>query len=220
MPTTCRSSRSLHSKTDHLSLQIETHKHICPPILRKPQIASTLIFQKRFASDEFKESEPVATQEGETIESPIPPETTSADQLDLSEIQENEAEDTSMYQVQGDASDENAPTSASQEGAQEQSASSSVAQEISQKASNAAQLASEATASAASTMSGTASSLIDTRSAQPSDPLSRRTLYIGNLFFDVKEDDLKREFSKFGSVESVKMIYDGRGLSKGYASYH
>jgi nucleolin len=43
-------------------------------------------------------------------------------------------------------------------------------------------------------------------------------LYVGNLFFDVTEEDLKREFSRFGHVEKVTMIYDGRGLSKGYVN--
>ena len=42
-----------------------------------------------------------------------------------------------------------------------------------------------------------------------------KTLYVGNLFFDVKEEDLKREFAKAGNVVNVKIIYDQRGLSKG-----
>lgn len=41
------------------------------------------------------------------------------------------------------------------------------------------------------------------------------TLYIGNLYFDVTEEDLRRELERFGTVMSVKIIYDGRGLSKG-----
>ena len=40
-------------------------------------------------------------------------------------------------------------------------------------------------------------------------------LYIGNLYFDVTEDDLRREMERFGTVQSIKIIYDGRGLSKG-----
>ena len=44
-----------------------------------------------------------------------------------------------------------------------------------------------------------------------------KTLYIGNIFFDVTEDDLRREFAKHGNVTSVKVVYDARGLSKGYA---
>ncbi|KAI9722647.1 MAG: hypothetical protein M1812_001578 [Candelaria pacifica] len=43
-----------------------------------------------------------------------------------------------------------------------------------------------------------------------------QALYVGNLFFDVTEEDLKREMERYGVVKSVKIIYDGRGLSKGY----
>jgi len=39
---------------------------------------------------------------------------------------------------------------------------------------------------------------------------------VGNLFFDITEDALKTEFEKFGDVKSVRIIYDGRGLSKGF----
>jgi len=47
-----------------------------------------------------------------------------------------------------------------------------------------------------------------------------KTLYIGNLFFDVKEHDLEKEFSKAGRVVKTKIIYDQRGLSKGYVILH
>ena len=42
------------------------------------------------------------------------------------------------------------------------------------------------------------------------------TLYIGNLYYEVTADQLKRVFSRFGEIESVKLIYDNRGLSRGY----
>ena len=41
------------------------------------------------------------------------------------------------------------------------------------------------------------------------------TVYIGNLFFDVTAEDLKNEFSRAGNVDTAKIIYDTRGLSKG-----
>lgn len=41
------------------------------------------------------------------------------------------------------------------------------------------------------------------------------TLYVGNLFFDVAESDVQREFEKAGEVASIRIIKDGRGLSKG-----
>jgi RNA recognition motif-containing protein len=43
------------------------------------------------------------------------------------------------------------------------------------------------------------------------------TLYVGNISYSMKEDDLKQAFSKFGQVLSVKIITDRRtGKSKGY----
>ncbi|KAF2836523.1 RNI-like protein [Patellaria atrata CBS 101060] len=47
---------------------------------------------------------------------------------------------------------------------------------------------------------------------QPSDC----TLYVGNLFFEVTADTLKREFGQFGPIKYTKIIYDPRGLSKGF----
>ena len=41
------------------------------------------------------------------------------------------------------------------------------------------------------------------------------TVYVGNLFFDVREDDLRREFESCGTIESAKVVMDSRGLSKG-----
>lgn len=42
-------------------------------------------------------------------------------------------------------------------------------------------------------------------------------LYVGNLSFQVQEDDLRSEFTKFGEVVSVKIITDrDTGRSKGF----
>ena len=42
-------------------------------------------------------------------------------------------------------------------------------------------------------------------------------MYIGNLAYDVTEDDLKNAFSEFGEVSSVKIIIDKfSGRSKGF----
>ena len=46
----------------------------------------------------------------------------------------------------------------------------------------------------------------------------KETIYVGNLFFDVTEEDLKRELSRFGPVQKCRLMRDGRGLSKGYVS--
>jgi len=42
-------------------------------------------------------------------------------------------------------------------------------------------------------------------------------IYVGNLNYKVKEDDLRAVFSDYGQVESVKMIADKMsGRSKGF----
>ena len=51
------------------------------------------------------------------------------------------------------------------------------------------------------------------RAAAPNDPKS--TVYVGNLFFDITENDLQTEFRRFGPVEKVRVMRDTRGLSKG-----
>ncbi|KAF2109542.1 RNA binding domain-containing protein [Lophiotrema nucula] len=43
-----------------------------------------------------------------------------------------------------------------------------------------------------------------------------KTVYVGNLYYEVAEDQLKRVFGRFGPIESVKVIYDNRGLSRGF----
>lgn len=40
-------------------------------------------------------------------------------------------------------------------------------------------------------------------------------LYVGNLYFEINEEILRKEFMKFGHVNSVKIISDPRGMSKG-----
>lgn len=51
---------------------------------------------------------------------------------------------------------------------------------------------------------------------EPSPP--NKTLYVGNLYYEVTEDQLKRVFSRFGEVKSVKIVYDNRGMSRGYVA--
>ena len=42
-------------------------------------------------------------------------------------------------------------------------------------------------------------------------------IYVGNLSYSVKEDDLRTLFAEFGEIESVKIISDGfSGQSKGF----
>jgi nucleolin len=41
------------------------------------------------------------------------------------------------------------------------------------------------------------------------------TVYVGNLYFEVNDNALRQHFEPFGTVKSVRIVYDHRGLSKG-----
>lgn len=45
-----------------------------------------------------------------------------------------------------------------------------------------------------------------------------KVVYIGNIQFDATPETLGEEFKKFGNVLGAKIIYDSRGLSKGYGA--
>lgn len=42
-----------------------------------------------------------------------------------------------------------------------------------------------------------------------------KTVYVGNLYYEVTADQVKRVFSRFGELDEVRVIYDNRGLSRG-----
>ncbi|KAL3494047.1 hypothetical protein BJX62DRAFT_199042 [Aspergillus germanicus] len=44
----------------------------------------------------------------------------------------------------------------------------------------------------------------------------KETVFLGNLFYDLTPEDLKKHMSKFGVVRGVNIIYDDRGISKGF----
>ncbi|KAF2437373.1 RNA binding domain-containing protein [Karstenula rhodostoma CBS 690.94] len=43
-----------------------------------------------------------------------------------------------------------------------------------------------------------------------------KVVYVGNLYYEVTADQLKRVFSRFGEIDTVRLIYDNRGLSRGF----
>ncbi len=74
--------------------------------------------------------------------------------------------------------------------------------------------ASEALGNVSSRISGSASSRQSGRSGD-FDATPGPSLYVGNLYFEVNDEILRKEFSKFGTVNNVKIISDARGMSKG-----
>ncbi len=48
----------------------------------------------------------------------------------------------------------------------------------------------------------------------------KATVYVGNLFFDITENDLQTEFKRFGPIDKARIMRDTRGLSKGQVPSH
>lgn len=46
-------------------------------------------------------------------------------------------------------------------------------------------------------------------------PLANETVYIGNLFYDLTADDLRKHMEKYGTVLKTYIVHDARGISKG-----
>lgn len=44
------------------------------------------------------------------------------------------------------------------------------------------------------------------------------SIYIGNLLFEITQEDLRREFDSFGEIKKCTIATDVRGLSKGYVA--
>lgn len=61
----------------------------------------------------------------------------------------------------------------------------------------------------------TGTGTMDARRPFREPPAPKPTVYVGNLFFDVTENDLTKEFQRFGEIKQTRLIRDARGLSKG-----
>lgn len=104
---------------------------------------------------------------------------------------------------------------------------SSTPQSVSDAAKSGAQQATNAFESAAESVKSTATAASESLSSaagfggnkgKSSIGEPAKTVYVGNLFFDVRSEDLKREFERAGPVVDAKIIMDQRGLSKGFVS--
>ncbi len=156
---------------------------------------SQLVFQRRWASGDETQFEPTADRE------------TEAQHGDNSIAVSSRADTTASHS----AGDQQIKSSEHGDNASVTQAIKSAANTASTKVSDAAGQAAAAVSSAVgSTSTATGSAAPDVS----------KTLYVGNLFFDVKEHDLEKEFSKAGRVLKAKIIYDQRGLSKGYVVLH
>ena len=52
---------------------------------------------------------------------------------------------------------------------------------------------------------------------RPADFTGKSKLYVGNLSFNIKEEDLTEIFGKFGEVGDCSIVRDETGRSRGFA---
>lgn len=159
-------------------------------------------FQKRFASEEVAQAEPEA--DGAT-------EAQHGKNSIASSTNAESSESITEERIQPASEEEHSAVA---------SALSSAKNTLSNTASRAAETArgyATEAASAAGVGAATTEAMLGRTVGE--DSSEGHTLYVGNLFFDVTEDVLKKEFEKFGTINSVRIVMDGRGLSKGYALF-
>ena len=178
------------------------------------QRSTPLAFQRRWASEEATtQSEPEADGATEASQgnNSIAASADTGSSHGISAAEQQEPTGSSSSTV------EDASKKASQ-------TTSSAARTVSQTASSAAGQVGQATRSARDSVVGAARDVgaaaglgsgnprneIGSAAGEPS-----KTVYVGNLFFDVRGEDLKKEFERAGPVANTKVIMDQRGLSKG-----
>ena len=168
------------------------------PVLRTPRQTTQIAFQRRWVTGEAEI----------TKEKDSPP---------ISELQPSPQEDVENA-IHSDSAAEVAETAAlqdSQAPSGEQNAIDSEINGVKETAESATSTVTEAAQSAASAF--TRSQWRQDSEQRGSDRIEepKSTIYIGNLFFDVTENDLVKELSRFGPIAKCRLIRDSRGLSKG-----
>lgn len=162
--------------------------------------------QKRWASEEITQAEPEADGATEAQHGDNSIARSAAGQAE--EAVENATESTHQRLTEA------APETVT-------GTTSSVGKSVSNAARNAAESV-KSTAESLSTAAGFGSSARNTGenarrpNFQAPEGETSPTVYVGNLFFDVRGEDLQKEFERAGKVLSAKIIMDQRGLSKGF----
>ncbi len=174
---------------------------VTPPALRIPRQSTATAFQRRWATNEAEAKE-------ETENPPISEFQPTPQQEVENAIQSDNAADTEAV-----PSAETQGTQAAETAHQEQSAVDSAVTAATGAASSAASTVREAAQSATEAVSGSSRGGRDNKEQSIGTPKS--TIYIGNLFFDVTENDLVKELARFGTITRCRLMRDSRGLSKG-----
>lgn len=106
----------------------------------------------------------------------------------------------------------------------EEAKESAAAEKATEHASSTADSVKSAMQTASEAVTGTAQSLgaaagfgSQTSEAGGQPPVT--TVYVGNLYFDVRSEDLQKEFERAGPVTGTTVVMDQRGLSKGFVTF-
>jgi nucleolin len=169
-----------------------------PSALRIPRQSTRIAFQRRWATNE---AEVKKVHENAPISELQP---TPQEEVENAINSDNAAEST-----------EHATSQTSQPLSGEQSAVDSAVKSATETAANATSTVTEAAESIRSAITGTEQrqDRVERRTGQIGEP--KPTIYIGNLFFDVTENDLVKELARFGTIVKCRLMRDSRGLSKG-----
>jgi nucleolin len=97
----------------------------------------------------------------------------------------------------------------------------STTEESDRIASAASELATESETSAAASEAGvssdaTSEAAYGSAPVRPGDAdTASRSIYMGNIYFDITEDQIKELASQYGPVEKARLMKDVRGFSRG-----
>ncbi|KAG9832079.1 RNA-binding domain-containing protein, partial [Aureobasidium melanogenum] len=166
-----------------------------PTGLRQSQKWQMPVFQRRFASEEASPAQEKTT--GETV----PTEPTNTEKA-----MKEEAAVTSEAQAELEPNvvEKSIPEAA------DASKQPSVVEQVKEKVQDAA---SNVTDAAVGLLGNSAR---NAAAGTHSDPKPSKILYVGNLFFEIKSQDLEREFARYGGIVNARVAEDARGLSRGF----
>lgn len=171
--------------------------------LRPTQATAQIQFQRRWASNEAE-----AKKEEEVPVSQLQP--TPEEEVENA-IHEDAA---ATSQPNQEASPQVAESANLTEATEEATTTAHESQSV-QEAVDSAPSVGSVTDAAASLTEGLTSAPRDERRPLREPATPKSTIYVGNLFFDVTENDLSKEFGRFGNIQRTRLIRDARGLSKG-----
>lgn len=154
------------------------------------------VYQRRFASEEASPAQEKTT--GETV----PTEPTETEKAMKEEAVTSEAQ----AEQEPDVVEKSVPEAA------DASEQPSVVEQVKEKVQDAA---SNVTDAAVGLLGNSARGAA---AGTHRDPKPSRILYVGNLFFEIKSQDLEREFAKYGEIVNARVAEDARGLSRGYVT--